>query len=344
MQRPPTVSAASTSAKRLPAAARRRAAAMPAAPAPTITTSTLPERPTSGTGAGVGDLRGAPKAGPAASMAEAAKNDRRLNLLMVCGYFAFCGGLAWKRGPRRKSFAADARALCGFRPGSRARSADIEPSGGHSGAPRGLRSLRKLAARGEPGSCSRRAGFAASARQCSGEIDAIRPRCALRLRPRRMKMLDAAIKALSQMFSPPFRTVLLKSVGLALALVVLLGIALHRLFVWLATARRRLGRGPARTGRADAARRPGLDLFDRGGARHRRRGDLPDACGDRAGRELVRRRHRARGGAPALSRRAGRHPGAACARALRGREDRAAGGLASICWRCRSCWWRASAS
>ena len=48
-------------------------------------------------------------------------------------------------------------------------------------------------------------------------------------------MLDAAIKALSQMFSPPFRTVLLKSVGLALALVVLLGIALQRLFVWLAT-------------------------------------------------------------------------------------------------------------
>jgi CysZ protein len=49
-------------------------------------------------------------------------------------------------------------------------------------------------------------------------------------------MLDAAIKALSQMFSPPFRTVLLKSVGLALVLVVLIGIALQRLFVWLATA------------------------------------------------------------------------------------------------------------
>jgi len=48
-------------------------------------------------------------------------------------------------------------------------------------------------------------------------------------------MLAAAIKALSQMFSPPFRSVLLKSVGLALALVVLLGIALQHLFVWLAT-------------------------------------------------------------------------------------------------------------
>ncbi len=48
-------------------------------------------------------------------------------------------------------------------------------------------------------------------------------------------MLDAAIKALSQMFSPPFRMVLLKSVGLALILVVLIGVALQRLFVWLAT-------------------------------------------------------------------------------------------------------------
>jgi CysZ protein len=49
-------------------------------------------------------------------------------------------------------------------------------------------------------------------------------------------MLDAAIKALSQMLSPPFRTVLLKSVGLALALIILIGIGLHRLFVWLASA------------------------------------------------------------------------------------------------------------
>src|SRR5262245_33747709 len=114
MQRPPTVSAASTSATRLPAAASRRAAAMPAAPAPTTTTSTLPERPTSGAGAGVGCLRGALNAGPAASIAEAAKNDRRLNLLMVCGCFAFCEDVARKCGIGGKSFAADARALFGF--------------------------------------------------------------------------------------------------------------------------------------------------------------------------------------------------------------------------------------
>ena len=48
-------------------------------------------------------------------------------------------------------------------------------------------------------------------------------------------MIDAAVKALAQMLSPPFRTVLLKSVALALALLVLLGIGLHRLLVLLAS-------------------------------------------------------------------------------------------------------------
>jgi uncharacterized protein involved in cysteine biosynthesis len=49
-------------------------------------------------------------------------------------------------------------------------------------------------------------------------------------------MIDAAIKALTQMFSPSFRTILLKSIGLALLIVLLLGIALHRLLAWLAEA------------------------------------------------------------------------------------------------------------
>jgi CysZ protein len=49
-------------------------------------------------------------------------------------------------------------------------------------------------------------------------------------------MIDAGIKALVQMFSPPFRSVLLKSAGLALAVIVLLAIMLHRLLVWLASA------------------------------------------------------------------------------------------------------------
>jgi CysZ protein len=48
-------------------------------------------------------------------------------------------------------------------------------------------------------------------------------------------MLDAAVKALAQMFSPPFRAVLLKSSGLALALIVVIGIGLHQLLAWLAT-------------------------------------------------------------------------------------------------------------
>ena len=47
-------------------------------------------------------------------------------------------------------------------------------------------------------------------------------------------MFDAAIKALSQMFSPPFRTVLLKSIGLAILLLIAFAIGLNRLFGWLA--------------------------------------------------------------------------------------------------------------
>ena len=49
-------------------------------------------------------------------------------------------------------------------------------------------------------------------------------------------MLDAAAKALAQMFTRPFRTVLLKSIGLAVALLVVLGIALYRLLEWLTGA------------------------------------------------------------------------------------------------------------
>jgi CysZ protein len=48
-------------------------------------------------------------------------------------------------------------------------------------------------------------------------------------------MLDAAIKALSQMLSPPFRSVLWKSVGLALILIVFIGVVLQRLLAWLAS-------------------------------------------------------------------------------------------------------------
>ena len=49
-------------------------------------------------------------------------------------------------------------------------------------------------------------------------------------------MLGAATQALSQMFSPPFRTVLVKSIGLALILIVIIGIGLHHLLAWIANA------------------------------------------------------------------------------------------------------------
>ena len=47
-------------------------------------------------------------------------------------------------------------------------------------------------------------------------------------------MFDAAFKALGQMFTPPFRKVLLKSVGLAILILILMGLGLQRLFAWLA--------------------------------------------------------------------------------------------------------------
>jgi CysZ protein len=49
-------------------------------------------------------------------------------------------------------------------------------------------------------------------------------------------MLDAAIKALSQVLSPPMRTILWRSIGLALVLIVVLAIGLQRLLSWLATS------------------------------------------------------------------------------------------------------------
>jgi CysZ protein len=49
-------------------------------------------------------------------------------------------------------------------------------------------------------------------------------------------MLDAAAQALTQMFSPPFRAVLLKSIGLALILIIIIGIGLHHLLASLAGA------------------------------------------------------------------------------------------------------------
>jgi len=49
-------------------------------------------------------------------------------------------------------------------------------------------------------------------------------------------MFDAALEALSQMFTAPLRAVLMKAVGLALLLIVIVGIALNRVLDALATS------------------------------------------------------------------------------------------------------------
>src|ERR1700704_2075900 len=47
-------------------------------------------------------------------------------------------------------------------------------------------------------------------------------------------MLDAAVKALSQILSPPMRSILWRSIGLALVLIVVLAIGLQQLLSWFA--------------------------------------------------------------------------------------------------------------
>jgi len=49
-------------------------------------------------------------------------------------------------------------------------------------------------------------------------------------------MFESAAKALAQMSSPAFRRVLLKSIGLALVLIVLIGIGFNQVFTWLAAS------------------------------------------------------------------------------------------------------------
>jgi CysZ protein len=49
-------------------------------------------------------------------------------------------------------------------------------------------------------------------------------------------MLDAAVKALSQILSTPMRSILWRSIGLALVLIVVVAIGLQRLLSWLATS------------------------------------------------------------------------------------------------------------
>ena len=69
-------------------------------------------------------------------------------------------------------------------------------------------------------------------------------------------MLDDAARALSQMLSPPLRAVLWKSIGLALALIVVVGIALNRLIMWLLGA----GSAAVETGLGSHAHTPATVL------------------------------------------------------------------------------------
>lgn len=48
-------------------------------------------------------------------------------------------------------------------------------------------------------------------------------------------MLDAAVKALTQILSPPMRSILWRSIGLALVLITVLAISFQRLLSWFAT-------------------------------------------------------------------------------------------------------------
>src|SRR5580698_10521274 len=91
---------------------------------------------------------------------------------------------------------------------------------------------------------SRPSAKASITRRCNGPICPLRQTMAHRLRPgvatsavlQRQKMFDDAINALTQIFAPPLRAVLWKSVALALALIVVVGIALDRLILWLVGA------------------------------------------------------------------------------------------------------------
>src|SRR5260370_23451364 len=68
-------------------------------------------------------------------------------------------------------------------------------------------------------------------RRCSPDGAKRNPGTAFPLR--RFLMLDAAIKALAQMASPPFRALLVKSIALAIVLIIVLGIGIDRGLVFL---------------------------------------------------------------------------------------------------------------
>ena len=130
-------------------------------------------------------------------------------------------------------------------------------------------------------------------------------------------MFEAAVKALAQMSSPPFRRVLLKAIGARA------GddrADRHRpataLFSWMADERRGLGRSASAPARTPPGSVLVWVLSIAADARHHHRRGVPDAGGDRLRRHVLRRRDRRRGRAHALSGRTAGHGAAARARAL----------------------------
>src|SRR5712672_1319233 len=157
----------------------RRAAAIPAAPAPTIAMSTC-------------DV-GSASTGLAMAAADAARNERRFRIGMVTGVLG----------------------------AARAASTNLSVRANRSPARRSQHAARRPAFRP----------------RLRGPAPCKRPRGCLRLAPtREAQLLAAAIKAITQMFSRPCRTVLLKAVGLAIALLAVLAIVLYRLLSWLTGA------------------------------------------------------------------------------------------------------------
>src|SRR6266851_3572406 len=227
---------------------------MPAAPAPTMTASTQPERGTSGAGAG----RGAASAGAAVrTAAEEARKDRRLKRLMAHRVSSVARSTT-ERACRASEILSHRRMLAvspqrcliqGRHP------TEPEPRQGDNDDRRGRQSAR-------------------SDVRAAVSVGTVEIRRACPFSDRAYRHWPSSIAALAR------------------------------------NHRRELGGDGIRRQRTRAAVDPHLDCFCRRGPRHHRRIGVLDAGGHRAGRQLLRRRHRARSGTHSLSRRACRQAAA----------------------------------
>ncbi len=102
-------------------------------------------------------------------------------------------------------------------------------------------------------------------------------------------MIDAAVKSLAQILSPPMRSILWKAVGFALVLIVVVAVALQRLLSWFATWAQTSLDGMVDPFLQTPIHVHCLDRVIRGRRRHRARLDLSDAGGDIADRLDLRR-------------------------------------------------------